>query len=111
MKPEDSPREKLTQTLRELNAAITEDARSRWEGVKTAHRRERSREVWRFRTHGDSEDRFLHVPRESIGEGRDVAARLTRQLRDARWMDRMQMGPERSFVLSPSGRLQAWPKA
>ena len=110
MNPEDARTEKLTRAVRELGAAIKEDARERWKGVKTAHRRERSREVWRFKTRGDSAERFLHVPQDAMIEGGDPAAAVMGQLREAKWLDRLQLGPERSFVLSPSVVLQPWPK-
>lgn len=111
MNPEDARREQLTRTLRQLGTSITEDARERWKGVRTAYRTQRSREVWRFTMKGDSVERFLHVPHEAMGQGKDAAAVVMGQLRQAGWLDRLQDGPERSFVLSPSGRLQPWPKA
>jgi hypothetical protein len=111
MKPDDARSERLTRAVQELGASIKEAAREQWKGVKTAHRRERSREVWRFTTRGDSEDRFLHVPQDVILTGQDAAATVMGKLREAGWLDRLQKGPEKSFVLSPSGSLKPWPKA
>jgi hypothetical protein len=110
MNPEDASRENLARAVRELGAAIKQDARERWKGVRTAHRRERSREVWRFRTREDAKERFLHVPQGAMMSGRDAAATVMGQLRDAGWLDRLQHGPESSFLLSPAGTLQPWPK-
>ena len=108
---EDANREQLTRTLRELRASIRDDVRDRWKGVRTAHRSQKSRQVWRFTSQGDSVERFLHVPHEAMAQGRDAASVVMEQLRKAKWLDRLQKGPEKSFVLSPSGRLQPWPKA
>ncbi len=109
MDSQDPKREKLSKTVRELGSSIRDDARERWNGVKTAHRRQGSRQVWRFRTK-DAVERFLHVPEDTIGRGRDAAAVVMGQLRDAEWLDRLQRGPETSFVLAPSGKLRPWPK-
>ena len=102
-------RDKLSKTVRELGASIREDAQDRWNGVKMAHRRQRSRMVWRFQT-PDAVERFLHVPAAAITQGRNPAAKVMGQLREAGWLDRFQKGPETSFVLAPSGQLQPWPK-
>lgn len=108
---EDANREQISRTLRELRTSIKEDVQERWKGVKTAHRSQNSRQVWRFTTQGDSVERFLHVPHEAMAHGKDSASEVMKQLRKAKWLDRLQKGPERSFVLSRSGRLQPWPKA
>jgi hypothetical protein len=44
-------------------------------------------------------------------EESDAAQMLATQLKKAHWLDRIESGPETSFVLSPAGRLRPWPKA
>jgi hypothetical protein len=66
--------------------------------------------VWRFRSGADSQERFLHVPRESMAHGQNPTASLLNQLEDAHWLDQLHEGPERSYLLSPAGNLKPWPK-
>ena len=109
MTPKEKREQSLTRVIREMGETIRRQARGRWEGVRTAQRKEGGRHVWRFRPAGDAE-RFLHVSRRAMVEGEDPAGTLLKQLGEARWLDRLQEGPETAFVLSPAGRLRPWPK-
>lgn len=110
MDPQETPKETISRVARELGQVIRRQAHGRWEGVRTAQRNEGSRHVWRFQAGPDSTERFLHVPHMSMAGGENAAEVLLGQLRKARWLDRLQNGPERSFLLSPAGNLKPWPK-
>ncbi|HET7274250.1 MAG TPA: hypothetical protein VFI91_03685 [Longimicrobiaceae bacterium] len=110
MDSQETHRQTRSRVTRELGSMIRRQAHKKWDGVRTAERNEGKRHVWRFRSGPDSDERFLHVPHQSMA--REGAAEvLVDQLRKARWLDRLQAGPETSFVLSPAGRLQPWPRA
>lgn len=100
-----------TKVIKEMGASIRRQAHARWDDVRTAERNEGGRHVWRFRKGPDESERFLHVPRKSMTKGDNPGAALLKQLSNANWMDRLQEGPETSFVLSPAGRLQPWPRS
>jgi hypothetical protein len=106
-----SRQEQLARVVHELTTSLRTQARAQWKGVKTAQRRQGSREVWRFRVNGGTTERFLHVPHKAITLRRDAADVLLEQLGSEKWLDRLQAGPETAFVLSPTGRLQPVRKA
>lgn len=99
--------QKLARVARELGAEMRRQAGGRWRNVRTAKRDLGDRHVWRFRTAGDSPDRFLLLSHRAMTAGENPTATLLAQLEEARWLDRMHTGPETSFRLAPSGRLQA----
>jgi predicted site-specific integrase-resolvase len=109
MDSQESTEQRLTRVIQELGSSIRDQARGRWKGVRTAQRKQGSRQVWRFRT-GDRKERFLFVPHDAMVQGRDAAEVLMAQLRAERWLDRLQTGPETAYVLSPAGRLKPVPK-
>jgi hypothetical protein len=102
----ETPQQKLTRVAREVGTVIREQAGGRWERVRTAERNEGKRHVWRFRS-GGQPDRFLHLSHRAMTKGEDPTTTLLAQLQRADWLDRMQQGPETTFFLAPSGRLQA----
>ncbi|CAN5752413.1 hypothetical protein BH23GEM6_BH23GEM6_13100 [soil metagenome] len=108
MDPQKANQESLADVIQTMGAVIGRQARGRWDNVQTARRKEGGRQVWRFRTGSGASELFLHVPRLSMTRGNDPAAALLAQLADARWLDRLQDGPETSYLLSPAGRLNPW---
>jgi hypothetical protein len=109
MDPMEKKETKLARVVRELGAAIHEQANGRWSSVRMAKRDLGNSHVWRFRTGGGEPDRFLVVPHRGMTGGESPAAVLLTQLEKARWLDRMQEGPETRFRLTSSGRLRARP--
>jgi len=108
MDPQETRRETLNRVTRELGTEIRSQARDRWKGVRTAERNEGDRHVWRFKSSKEAPERFLHVHRQALVHGDNPAAVLLDQLTEARWLDRLQEGPETSFVLSRAGRLRPY---
>jgi hypothetical protein len=108
MSPKETSQETLSRVTRELGAGIRRQARTHWGSIRTAHRNEGKRHVWRFKSGADGTERFLHVPHKSMVSANDAAETLMAQLGAAKWLDRMQEGPETSFLLSSSGRLKPW---
>lgn len=106
MKPMETRQQKLSRVAREIGAEISQQAGGRWRNLRTARRNEGKRHVWRFRAGSGEPDRYLHLSHQAMADGENSAATLLAQLRDARWLDRMQEGPETSFILAPSGRLR-----
>lgn len=111
MDPQETRNQTLSRVARELSAEIRRQAHRRWDSVRMAERNEGKRHVWRFRSAEDGVERFLHVPHMVMAQGENPSAELQAQLDRARWLDRLQDGPETSFLLSPSGRLRPWPRA
>lgn len=109
MKPMETPQQKITRVARELGAAMHRRVGGRLGAVRTAKRNLGNRYVWRFRTGAGEPDRFLHVPHRAMTDGENPTAILLAQLDEARWLDRMQTGPETAFRLMPGGRLRARP--
>ncbi len=110
MEPQETNQPSISTVIHDMGAILRQQARERWKGVRTSQRKERGRHVWRFRSAADSQERFLHVPRESMTHGKNPAASLLNQLEDAHWLDQLHEGPERSYLLSPAGNLKPWPK-
>jgi hypothetical protein len=110
MEPQRNNPPSISTVIHDMGESLRQQARQRWKGVRTAQRKERGRHVWRFRSGSDSQERFLHVPRESMTNGQNPAASLLNQLEDAHWLDQLQDGPERSYLLSPAGNLKPWPR-
>jgi hypothetical protein len=108
MTPKETRQETLSRVARELGAGISSEAHGRWGSIRTAHRNEGKRHVWRFKSASDGVERFLHVPHSAMVEGENAAQTVLAQLGAAKWLDRIQDGPERSFRLSSSGRLKPW---
>jgi len=111
MDPQKANQESLSDVIQTMGTVICRQARGRWDGVHTARRKEGGRQVWRFRTGSGDAELFLHVPRLSMTRGDDPAAALLAQLANACWLDRLQQGPETSYLLSPAGRLKPWHKS
>ena len=107
MKPIETTQEKLARVAGELGMAMRTQATGRWNTVRTASRDLGNRHVWRFRTGGGDPDRFLVVSHRAMTAGESPTASLLEQLQQARWLDRLQAGPETSFRLTSSGRLRA----
>ena len=107
MDASESTQQKLDRVTGEIGAALKEQARDRWGTVRTAKRSRGARQVWRFRTGGGHPDRYLALTHRSMVKGQDPTATLLAQLREAHWLDRMQAGPETSFMLMSSGLLRA----
>jgi hypothetical protein len=108
MTPKETRDETLSRVTRELGAGIRSQANTRWGSIRTAHRNEGRRHVWRFSSASDGVERFLHVPHRVMVSGSNAAETLMAQLGAAKWLDRIQDGPETSFLLSASGRLKPW---
>jgi len=102
----ESTEQKLARVARELGAAMRQQASGRWGAVRTAKRNLGDRHVWRFRSGEGQPDRFLHLSHESMLRGANPATTLLSQLNAAGWLDRMQRGPETSFLLSRNGELR-----
>ena len=102
----ETPQQKLTRVTREVGTVLREQVGRRWKRVRTAERNEGRRHVWRFRTGEGEPDRYLHLSHRAMIEGKDPTTTLVAQLQQAHWLDRMQKGPETSFILAPSGRLR-----
>jgi hypothetical protein len=110
MDPREKQAQVVTQVAREMGIEIRKQARGRWAEVRTAERNEGSRHVWRFRNGPDTVERFLHIPHVVMTDGQNAAGRLLAKLTKAQWLDRLEEGSTTAFVLSPTGRLQPWPK-
>jgi hypothetical protein len=107
MERHETKQQKLARVAHELGAAMRSQAGGRWGSVRTARRNLGDRHVWRFRPGDGEPDRFLLLPHRAMMEGENPTATLLAQLEQARWLDRMQAGPETSFRLSSNGRLRA----
>lgn len=110
MDPNESQQQRVSVVAQEMGAALREEVRSRGEKVRVAERNEGRRHVWRFRSGAGQGDRFLHVAHRAMAGGERPAERLLGQLSRAGWLDRLFEGSDTSFMLSPRGRLQPWPK-
>ena len=110
MKHDDNGKPGLTTVIGRMGSALSRQARERWQGVRTADRNEGGRHVWRFST-ADNSERYLHISKQAMNDGDDPVGRLLGQLKKERWLDRMEDGPERAFILSPAGRLRGFPRA
>jgi|GEM_PF-1310388 len=108
MDPQKASQDSLADVIQTMGVVLCRQARGRWDDVKAARRKEGGRQVWRFRPDAGSSELFLHVPRLSMTRGDDPAAALLSQLSEAHWLDRLQEGPETSYLLSPTGRLNPW---
>lgn len=105
MSSKETSQQKIVRIAEELGTAMRSQAGRRWgAAVRTARRNLGDRHVWRFRSRGGA-DRYLLIPHRSMTEGRNPTATLLDQLQEARWLDRLEEGPETSFKLSPNGRL------
>jgi hypothetical protein len=106
-----NPQEKqqITRVAGELTASIKQQARGRWQKVRTAERREQGRHVWRFQAGPGAGERFLHIEHGAMMQGKDAAARLLKQLNTGAWLDLLQ--EESSVLLTRDGELTAFPRA
>ena len=106
MTPRDMQKQQITRVAEELGTAIREQARGRWNRVRTAERNEGGRHVWRFRA-GPGQDRYLHIDHRAMVGGQNTSASLLEQLQTGRWLDLLQA--ETSVLLSRNGQLTALP--
>lgn len=106
---EETTDQKIARVAREVGSALRSQAGSRWDSLRLGRRNLGNRHVWRFRTGGGDPDRYLLLSHRSMTNGRDPAATVLAQLREERWLDRMQAGPETLFTLAANGRLRARP--
>lgn len=104
-------KQQITRVAGELSSAIKQQARGRWQKVRTAERRERGRHVWRFQAAPGVDERFLHIEHGAMVQGKDATARLLKQLKTGAWLDLLQDGPENSVLLTRDGELTAFPRA
>jgi hypothetical protein len=104
----ETQKQQITRVAGELSTTILEQARGRWQRVRTAQRNERGRHVWRFRSGRDAGERFLHIEHRAMVQGRDPATSLLEQLRTGRWLELLQ-GPDTAVLLSAGGELTTLP--
>lgn len=109
MASKETTQQKLVRVAQELGSAMRAQAGGRWGAVRTAKRNLGNRHVWRFRTRSGDPDRYILISHRSMTEGRNPTATLLDQLQEARWLDRLDEGPETSFTLAANGRLRGRP--
>lgn len=110
MDRKETQKQRITRVARELSTTIRQQARGRWQEVRTAERNERGRHVWRFQSGPGGGERFLHIEHRAMVRGDDPAARVMERLESEHWLDRLQKGPETALLLSGNGQLAAFPQ-
>lgn len=109
MDRKETQKQRITRVAREMSRSLRQQARGRWDKVRTAERNEPGRHVWRFRPESAESERFLHIEHVAMVKGTDPAKRLLDQLASERWLDRLQS--EDALILSRDGQLAAFPKS
>lgn len=110
MKPTETQKQQITRVAGELSPAIKEQARGRWQRVRTQERNEGRQHVWRFKAGPDAAEQFLHIEHGAMAQG-DASVRLREQLDSGRWMDLLQQGPGNSVLLARDGQLTSFARA
>jgi hypothetical protein len=105
MTPNETHEQKMIRITGELDKALRRQAEGTWRRVRTADRAEPRGHAWQFRPTPDGATRFLRVSHKAM-EQADNPAMLLSQLSEARWLARLDDGPETSLVLGAGGRLE-----
>jgi hypothetical protein len=103
-------REARAKVVRQLGGMLRRQAQGRWDGVRTARRREQGFQAWRFSPGAGAGERYLRVSFEAMERARHSSRALYKQLTEGDWLDRLD-GGEPALGLAANGRVEPYSAA